>query len=124
MKKISILFISIIITKGEKYEKYIWYNNNDSISYFFWYVNIFCKNGVAFFEIIGYKRTINGNKEIYENPVLLTDKLTDGVLIWDVPEGLWRIYIIFKRWYWSDRGRLALKNAYPFSKVPWGSDRS
>lgn len=58
-------------------------------------VENFLKDGEEIFEIIGYKRTVSGDKEVYETPVILTDKLTDGVLIWDVPEGLWRIYIIF-----------------------------
>lgn len=59
-------------------------------------VGNFLKDGEKLFAVIAYKRTLTDSGEIYEKPVNLTDKVKDGVLFWDAPEGLWRLFIMVK----------------------------
>lgn len=46
--------------------------------------------------IYAYKRSPDGGEGIIGEPVNLTDAVTKNILAWDIPEGCWRIFFIFK----------------------------
>jgi len=58
-------------------------------------VDVFQKEGERFYAAIAYKMEGTQECPVYTNPVDLTEKVRDGLLFWDVPEGFWRVFLIF-----------------------------
>jgi len=58
-------------------------------------LDVFLQEGESLYAAIAYR--VDGTTEapVYSQPVELTDKVQDGLLIWDVPEGFWRVFLIF-----------------------------
>lgn len=66
----------------------------------------FLSNDDSIYAIIAYKRSDDYISENYSEAINLTEKLKDGIILWDIPEGMWRVYIIFD----SKRGSDFYKN--------------
>lgn len=49
----------------------------------------------SFVSIVAYNRTENGHK-LSGNGIQLSNKIENGLLWWDVPEGVWRVYYVIK----------------------------
>ncbi len=58
-------------------------------------VDVFQKEGESLHAAIAYKMEGTQENPVYTNPVDLTDNVRDGLLFWDVPEGFWRVFLIF-----------------------------
>lgn len=58
-------------------------------------VEVFQKAGESIYAAIAYKMEGTEENPVYTNPVDLTDNVRDGLLFWDVPEGFWRVFLIF-----------------------------
>ena len=58
-------------------------------------VDVFQKEGESLYAAIAYKMEGTQENPVYTNPVDLTDNVRDGLLFWDVPEGFWRVFLIF-----------------------------
>ena len=49
----------------------------------------------SFVSIIAYRRTQNGNLFSGEG-IWLTDQIKDGLIRWDIPQGVWRVYYVIR----------------------------
>ena len=73
-------------------------------------VEPFMQPGETVYAAIAYR--VEGSDEdlVYSDPVDLTDHIQDGLLFWDVPEGFYRVFLIFNTqtrgveefWYYVD----------------------
>lgn len=67
----------------------------------------FFAGGSSYFTIVAIKRDpVTG--ELLEESIDITDKVEDGKLYWDVPEGYWRIFILLE----NDKGGDPAKHDY------------
>lgn len=57
---------------------------------------LFREEGEQLYAAIAYRVTGTDDAPAYSDPVDLTDRCKDGLLFWDVPEGFWRIFLIFR----------------------------
>lgn len=47
--------------------------------------------------VFAYRRVPDVDRQIIEgNPVVLTDKVRGGTLCWDIPEGCWRLFFVYR----------------------------
>lgn len=58
-------------------------------------VEKFLEDEDKLFAVIACKRGDYSNRPLGEDAVDLTNNIKDGLVFWDVPEGMWRVYIIF-----------------------------
>ena len=56
---------------------------------------VFQQEGESIYAVIAYKMEGTDEAPVYSRPIDLTDKVHNGLLTWDVPDGFWRIFIIF-----------------------------
>lgn len=56
----------------------------------------FLREGEQLFAAIAYKVSGTDTAPVYTDPVDLTEKIRDGLLFWDAPEGFWRLFLIIK----------------------------
>ena len=54
------------------------------------------REGETVVRVIAYRRFFDGEGEVYADPADLTDRVRDGLLFWDIPEGQWRVFVIFR----------------------------
>ena len=48
----------------------------------------------ALLEAVAYRRTKAPGQKMEGAPVVLTDRIRDGFLSWDIPEGCWRVFFV------------------------------
>ena len=48
----------------------------------------------ALIEAVAYRRTKAPGQKMEGAPVVLTDRIRDGFLSWDIPEGCWRVFFV------------------------------
>ncbi len=56
----------------------------------------FMRESEELFAAIAYRVTGSDDEPIYSDAKNLTEKIKDGILFWDIPEGFWRIFLVFK----------------------------
>lgn len=56
---------------------------------------VFQQAGESLYAAIAYKMEGTDENPVYSQPIDLTEKTHNGLLTWDVPEGFWRIFLIF-----------------------------
>ena len=57
---------------------------------------LFMHEGEELFAAVAYRVTGTDDEPVYSDAKNLTGNLKDGILFWDIPEGFWRIFLIFK----------------------------
>lgn len=57
---------------------------------------LFCQEGESLYAAIAYRVTGTQEAPVYSDPIDLTDQVQEELLFWDVPEGFWRVFLIFR----------------------------
>ena len=57
---------------------------------------LFQREGETLYAAIAYRVSGTDAAPVYTDPIDLTAHVQDGLLLWDVPEGFWRVFLIFR----------------------------